>query len=100
MHGLRIWHILVAIIAAATLFAVARLDEEHNSCSPISPILGLSYLCGLLGLSGARWRERRARTGLLLGLLLGPLGVILACSNPVPEDWPGCEATCIRRVAP
>jgi hypothetical protein len=43
--------------------------------------------CGFLGIHGARWRGRRWRTGLLLGLLLGPLGVILACFNPIPERF-------------
>jgi len=88
MRGLRIWHIMVAVVAAAILLAVARLDDKYNRCSPISPLLALSYLCGLLGIRGARWQGRRARTGLVLGLLLGPLGVILACSNRVPDGWP------------
>src|SRR4051812_33764197 len=91
MRGLRIWYILVVVVAAAILFAVARFDNEYNSCSPVSPFLALSYLCGVLGIYGARWRGRRARTGLWLGLLLGPLGVILACSNPVQEGWPERE---------
>jgi hypothetical protein len=87
MRGLRIRHILIAVVAAAVLFAVARFDDRYNSCSPLSPFLALSYLCCILGMCGARWRGRRARTGLWLGLLLGPLGVILACSNPVPDGW-------------
>jgi len=88
VSGLRIWHVLVAVLAAAILFAVARFDGEYNSCSPISPLLALAYLCGLLGVWGARWRGRRASTGLYLGLILGPLGVLIACSNPVPKDRP------------
>jgi hypothetical protein len=85
MAGLRIWHLMVAVAAAALLVTVARID---SSCTPFA----LSYLCGVLGLLGARWRGRRARTRLLgLILLLGPLGVLVACSNPVPEGWPETE---------
>ena len=84
MGGLRIWHLLVTVVAAAMLFALVRFDGP-NSCTPIAPIVAGSYLCAILGLCGARWRGRRAQTGLLLGLLLGPLGIIVACSNPVEE---------------
>jgi hypothetical protein len=82
---LRIWHIMMAVAAAAVLFTANRFD---CSCSPVSPLLAFLYFCGFLGIQGARWRGRRWRTGLLLGLLLGPLGVILAWSNPVPRGFP------------
>lgn len=84
MQRLRIWHIMVAMIPLAIIFAVARYDIP---CTPISPVLYLAYVCGFLGIEGARRRGRRWRTGLLLGCLLGPLGVILAWSNPVPERF-------------
>lgn len=89
MTELRLWHLMIAVIAAAVLFTAVRYE---SSCTPISPILALLYLCGVLGIYGARWQGRRWQTGLLLGLLLGPLGVILACSNRVPEEWPECES--------
>jgi hypothetical protein len=96
---LRIWHLAVAIAAAAVLFEVARLDAQYNQCSPLAPVLATSYFCGVLGMIGARWRERRTRKGLLLGLLLGPLGVIVAFSNPVPPDWPASRSDNVRRTA-
>jgi hypothetical protein len=90
MNGLRIWHIMVAVVAAAVLFTVARFD---CSCTPVSPIIALLYLCGFLGIQGARWRGRPWRDGLLLGLLLGPLGVILAWSNRAPERYRKARST-------
>jgi hypothetical protein len=87
VSGLRIWHIMVAVVAVAVLFAVARFDDEYNSCTPLSVPLAISYLCGLLGFFLARLRGPRGRTGLYLGLLLGPLGVLIAGSNPLPEGW-------------
>lgn len=97
MSGPRIWHIMVAVVAAATLFGAARLDEGPTSCTPIAPLLLLSYSCGLLGRLAARWRGYRARTGLWFGLLLGPLGVLLiACTHPVPDGWPECGETRIQ----
>jgi hypothetical protein len=63
---------------------VSRFDCP---CTPVSPILFALYVCGLLGIFGARRRGRPWRTGLWLGLLLGPLGVIVAWSKPIPSDW-------------
>lgn len=89
MTGLRLWHGMIAVIAAAVLFTAVRYESP---CTPVSPILALLYLCGVLGIDGARRQERRGRTGLLLGLLLGPIGVILACSHRVPDGWTDCES--------
>lgn len=75
----------MAVVAAAAVFlAVAKYDL---SCTPVSPLLIGSYFCGFLGMLGAQKRGRRWRTGLLLGLFLGPIGVIGAWSRPIPEDW-------------
>jgi hypothetical protein len=82
MAGLRIWHILAVVAAVAVFFAALRYE---SSCTPISHILFWSYLCGGLGLFAARRRGRRWKTGLILGLILGPLGVVIAASKPVPE---------------
>jgi hypothetical protein len=84
MSRMRIWHLMVAVLAAAVLFGADRLD---NRCTPIPPLVLFVYACGALGYFGARRRGRRGRTGLLWGLLLGPFGVILARSNPIPERF-------------
>lgn len=73
---------MALIGATAVLCAVARFD---CSCTPVSPVVAVLYFCDFLGIQGARRQGRRWHTGLLLGLLLGPLGVILAWSNPCPE---------------
>ena len=78
--GLRIWHIMVVVAAVAVLLAGARYDL---SATPVSPILVVAYLCGFLGMMGAQHRGRRWRTGLLLGLFLGPIGVIGAWLRPI-----------------
>lgn len=47
MSGLRIRHLMLAVLACAILFfAVARFED---SCAPESPFFALSYLCGILG---------------------------------------------------
>jgi hypothetical protein len=83
MSGLRIWHLMVVVVPTAVLLTVSRFDSP---CTPVAPILFCLYVCGLLGISGARRRGRRWQTGLWLGLLLGPIGVIVAWSNPIPDD--------------
>ncbi len=80
MSGLRIRHLMIVIAAAALLFAVVRAD---SSCCPLSPLLALAYLCGGLGMIGARRRGRRTRAGFWLGPILGPLGVLVASSHPI-----------------
>lgn len=78
-----IGRLMVIVLAAAFWFAVARFDSP---CTPVAPFLGLLYFCGVLGGFAARWKGRRWKTGLLLGLLLGPFGVILAGSNRIPDS--------------
>lgn len=84
MRGLRIRHLLILVAAAAILFTAVRLDA-YDSCTPVSPIVILLYLCAVVGLYGARWQGRSGRAGFWLGLVLGPVGVLLAWSNPIPD---------------
>ncbi len=77
--------IMLVTAALAVLFAVAVNDIP---CTPIAPVLAGAYVCAALGAVGARSRGRRLRTGALLGFFLGPIGVLIARSNPVPNDWP------------
>jgi len=83
MRGLRIWHIMTVVAAVAVLLAGTRYDL---SSTPVSPVLVVAYLCGFLGMLGAQHRGRRWRTGLLLGLFLGPIGVIGAWWRPVSAE--------------
>jgi hypothetical protein len=85
MASSRIWHLMAMVAAAAILFAIQRFESR---CTPVSPLLACLYVCGFLGIRGARARGRRWHHGLLFGLLLGPIGVILAWSNPVPQGFP------------
>jgi hypothetical protein len=82
----QIRHFMIFVAAAALMIAALRFDEQ-NTCTPLSPVLAGSYLCMWLSGWGAHARGRRVRTGVLVGLLLGPLGVIWAWSNPVPEKY-------------
>jgi hypothetical protein len=82
MATFRIWHFMVVVAGLAILFTVNRFESR---CTPLSPLVAELYVCGYLGIRGARLRGRRWHTGLLFGLLLGPIGVILAYSNPIPE---------------
>ncbi len=77
---------MIFVAAAALMIAALRLDEQ-NTCTPLSPVLAGSYLCMWLSGWGAHVRGRRVRSGVLVGLLLGPLGVIWAWSNPIPEGY-------------
>jgi hypothetical protein len=85
MSRLRLWHWMVAVIPLACILAVARNDIQ---CTPISPLLAMLYLCSILGIFGARRTGRSWRRGLLLGLFLGPIGVIIAWSKIGPDEWP------------
>ena len=78
-----IGRLMIVVFAAAVWLAVAKSDSP---CTPFAPILAVLYFCGVLGSYAARWQGRLWQTGLILGLLLGPLGVIAAASNRVPED--------------
>jgi hypothetical protein len=73
---------MLVVFAAAVWLTVARYDSP---CTPLAPILALLYLCGTIGSYAARWQGRRWQTGLLLGLFLGPIGVIVAASNRIPD---------------
>jgi len=87
MTGLRLRDLLAAVVALAVSFAVAREDWP---CTPVVPVLALLYVCAGLGVLAARWSGRGWRRGVLLGFCLGPVGVLVALSNPLedPDDWP------------
>jgi hypothetical protein len=78
--------LMIAVFAAALLSAAIRYE---SSCTPVSPVLALLYLCCGLGADAARRRGKRWQSGFWLGLILGPIGVILAASNPIPEAHRG-----------
>ena len=51
----------------------------------IAFVVGCWLLAGLLGAWVATQRRRSAGEGFLLGVLFGPLGVIVECLLPMPE---------------
>jgi hypothetical protein len=85
MSRLRLWHLMVAVVAAGVLFAAYRLDD---GCTGLAALVTGAYVCAGLAACGGRHTGRRLWGKLLLGLLLGPLGVLVAWSNRVPEGWP------------
>jgi hypothetical protein len=85
MSRLRLWHLMVATAAAGLLFAAYALDD---GCSGLSALATIAYVCAGLASFWGRDTGRRLPTRLLLGLLLGPFGVIIAWSKIGPDDWP------------
>ena len=78
-----IQRLMIVVFAAAIWLTVARNDIP---CTPIAPFLAFLYLCAAVGSLAARWQGRRWQSGLLLGLFLGPIGVIAAASNRIPDE--------------
>ncbi|MFO0960617.1 MAG: hypothetical protein U0800_24810 [Isosphaeraceae bacterium] len=90
---LRIWHFMVAVVVAGAYFAAARYDAENSySCTHIHiiPYMNWGFLFGALGLIAAEYRGIRPSTGLLLGMLFGPFG-LLFYNRPgaAPDDQKG-----------
>lgn len=76
---------MMGVVAAAAVWLTVAIND--SPCTPLAPVLAVLYVCGALGGVAARWRGRRWQSGLVLGLVLGPLGVLVAASNPVPEGF-------------
>jgi hypothetical protein len=85
MSRLRIWHLMFATVAAGVLFAAYSLDD---GCSGLSALATIAYICAGLASFWGRDSGRTLRKRLLLGLLLGPFGVIIAWSKIAPDEWP------------
>ncbi len=86
MDGPRLWQLMTLVLVVAVVLAAARFDRRWNSCTPIAPLLAASFACAGLARIGARRRGGVAWKWTLWGLLLGPIGVVLAFSNPVSRS--------------
>jgi len=52
------------------------------SSSMVGAVVGILFLCVITGAILGEWKNRGRYTGAMLGLLLGPLGVLILALMP------------------
>lgn len=102
MRRLHLWQVMGLVVAVALFFAEIRLRVVL--WDPISYLVLLT-VSGSLGMYVASRMNRRWWDGFLMGFVLGPVGLALACfllapaTNGLPRRVRSCGSSPVEGIA-